>query len=277
MIDEKNTTVITYIDNNFEENLEKDFLYTLREVALYKGQIIVLDYGMSTKKKDMISEKYNVKIHTFEKNMPVFTLRNRDIPTVIEGLRDEITNVMVIDGGDVWFQKPITQIFKITKDKMGFITEPIDLKVQEWVSECLNNMLDINPTIDFNIKEDNLKNSGMICGPKKDILEITRAVYTDTIDAGKEFFGIDQLFFNYEINKIDKSKIVCLDDEFNYVIIAHKNEFTIKHGKVFDKDLNLVTVVHNNGGVSRVINRPHTKKISDESIYISTNIRTINV
>ncbi len=277
MIDDKKTVVITYIDNNFEENLEKDFLHTLRNVALYKGMVILLDYGISNNMKNKIREKYNVKIYTFEKTMPVFTLRNRDIPNVIESLPEEITNVMVIDGGDVWFQKSINQIFEITKDKIGFVTEPMVPEVKAWLSECQCNLRSIDSTKDFEITDDNFKNSGMVCGPKEDILKITKAVFTDTINAGKEFFGIDQLLFNYEVNKYEKNKLVYLNDEFNYVLITHKNEFTLKDGQVFDKDFKLVTVVHNAGGNLRVLDKQYNRKNIDVSIYISKNIRPIKL
>ena len=79
MINDNNLAVITYIDANYQENLEFDFLYTLRNVANFKGKIIVLDYGISKEVRYRIIEKYDVEIFECIKDISVFSARYRDI------------------------------------------------------------------------------------------------------------------------------------------------------------------------------------------------------
>lgn len=277
MIDENNCAVITSIDENFEENIEKDFLETLRKIAFYKGKIIIIDYGMSYDTKERIKLEYNVDIYTFEKTMPVFVLRNRDIPKVIDSLPQTVTNIMVIDGGDVWFQRPITPIFEKTKDKLGCVAEPEIFGQSKWLTQCLNSLSNSDSKKILEVTNGKcLKNAGMICGPRNLMIEITDAIFIDTVKTGIEFFGIDQLFFNYEFSKI-KNKTVILEDEFNYVIVTHKDEFSLQNGQVFDKNLKQVTVVHNAGGNWRILKRPYGKIFEDEPQYYPDIIRPINL
>jgi hypothetical protein len=269
------TAVITCIDENYEENLEIDFLETLRNVALYKGKIIVIDYGMSNIRKERIQVKYNVKVYSFKKTMSVFALRNRDIPIVIDKLSDNISNVMIIDSGDVWFQKPITPIFEHTKTKVGCVEETIFFGQHEWTMEGLANL---NENLSKSILDVTnwkpIMNAGMVCGPKLIVNNLIKSLYNHIFSAGIEFFGIDQLFFNYELYKMNNN-IVKLQHEFNFVIISHKDEFYEINGKIYDKDMNKVTVAHNAGGIDRIINKQYKNILLDESQYIVKNVRLI--
>ena len=270
-----NTAVIPCIDENYEENLEMDFLETLRNVALYKGEIIVIDYGMSNTRKERIQVKYNVKVYSFKKTMSVFALRNRDIPFAIDNLSEDISNVMIVDSGDIWFQKPITPIFEKTKDKIGCVEETIFFGQHEWTMEGLANL---NENLSKSILDITngkpIMNAGMVCGPKAIIKNLIKSIYNHILSAGIEFFGIDQLFFNYELYKIN-ANIVKLHHEFNFVIITHKDEFYLIDGKIYDKDMNQVTVAHNAGGVDRIINKQYNNTLLDESQYTVKNVRLI--
>lgn len=274
-MEDVNTAVITCIDENYEENLEMDFLETLRNVALYKGEIIVIDYGMSNTRKERIQVKYNVKVYSLKKTMSVFALRNRDIPIVIDKLSENISNVMIIDGGDVWFQKPITPIFEHTKTKVGCVEETIFFGQHEWTMEGLANL---NENLSKSILDVTngkpILNAGMVCGPKTIVNTLIKSLYNHILSAGIEFFGIDQLFFNYELYKMNNN-IVKLHHEFNFVIITHKGEFHEIDGKIYDKDMNKVTVAHNAGGVDRLINKQYKNVHLDESQYTVKNVRLI--
>lgn len=273
MLNESSTAIITYIDENYDENLLEDFLSTLKSEALYKGKIVIIDYGMSKKIKEKISEAYDVNIYEFEKTMPVFSLRYKHIPDVIKDLPAEITNVMLIDGGDVWFQKPISPIFELTKERIGCVEESIIYGKNEWTLECVNNLDEkITAKVMGYINERHVKNSGMVCGPRNEILYLTRKIYNDMKESGIEFFGIDQIFFNYELNRLKNNQVIILDNEFNYVLVTNKNKFVIDNGKIYDNNLRLLTVVHNAGGAWKVLDRDYNKTI-EENQYIAGNVR----
>ena len=274
MFNDNSTAIITCIDENYEENLLRDFLLTLRSEALYKGKVVILDFGMSKKMKEKINATYDVSIYEFEKTMPVFVLRYRHIPDIINNLSSEITNVMLIDSGDVWFQKPINPIFELTKDRIGCVEESIIFGEYAWTLLCINNLDEkTSAKVMRYINGKHVKNGGMVCGPRNEISILAKKIYNDMEECGIEFFGIDQIFLNYELNRLKSNQIVVLDNEFNYVLITNKDEFVMNNDKIYDKNRKLLTVIHNAGGEPwRVINKDYKKNV-EENQYIVSNVR----
>ena len=277
MINEKNTAIITCIDNNYERNLADDFLESLRNIALYNGKVIVVDYGINKEYKNRIKENYDVEIYEYEKVMPVFVLRYRHIPEIIRGLPDNITNILIIDGGDVWFQKSIMPIFELTKEKIGCVEESIAFnknnRENKWASMPIDILSDsIYNKIKEYINEKTVKNAGMVCGPKNQILNVFVNIYEDIKESGIECFGLSQLFFNYEFNKLNEEQKVLLESKYNYVLVTNKDKYKIKDNKFYDESNTLITVVHNAGGKWRVIKERNESKNDVDEQY-SKNIR----
>lgn len=268
MLNEKNTAIITYVDNNYELNLQRDFLNTLRHVANYKGKVIILDYGISEDVRRNIEEDHNVDVIKFEKEYPVFSLRNKHIPLVISELPDHILNIMVIDGGDIWFQSQIEDIFAITCNKLGYVEETIKFGKNEWTKRCLDVLDEVEQErVLKKVRGKFVKNSGMLAGPRELVAELLRDVYIDMCKAGREFFGVDQIYFNYELCGKFQKKSKRISDIYNYVLVTHQNEYKII-GKRFYKDSGeMISVVHNAGGKWRVINKNYNKENLDEEQY----------
>lgn len=272
-MNEKNTAIITCIDGRLDENLENDFLTTLSNESDYKGHIIILDYGIKSEVKKRIAAKYNATFYEFKKTNPVFNLRYKHLPIVIKKIPKEITNIMLIDSGDIWFQKSIEPIFNLTEKRIGCVDEPIIFGEDEWINLCLANL----PVADrelilSNSKGKRNKNAGMICGPRNDIYTLVKNIYEYMIFIGIEFFGLDQLFFNYEINKMNEHQFIVLNKEFNYVLVTYK-DFIYKNKKIYTENDNLVTVVHNAGGNWRVFNRKFGNIKHEEEQYMCNNLR----
>lgn len=268
MLDEKNTAVITYVDNNYELNLKNDFLYTLRNVANYKGKVVVLDYGISTEVCRIIKNEYGVDVISFEKEYPVFSIRNKHIPFVINELPNNISNVMVIDGGDIWFQSSIKDIFEITCGSIGYVEESIKFGNNEWTEKCLDVLEEKEKKRVLKKVEGRfVKNSGMVCGPRNWIAELLNNVYIDMCNSGREFFGVDQIYFNYELCEKFSSKSISISDVYNYVLVTHPNEYTQIGSKFYKKSGDLITIVHNAGGKWRVISKDYNKENLDGEQY----------
>lgn len=273
MLDEKNTAIVTYIDDLQAENLESDFLRTLIKEVGYKGLVYVIDYGIKSEAKRSIQNQYNVTFFERQKTQPVFSLRYKHIPDVLEALPDHITNVMLIDSGDVWFQKPIMPIFEQTENKLGCVEEPGIIGEEKWVSLCLKNLEKrYADRILSNSGGKRNKNSGMLCGPKNMVQKFIQNVYEDMVGTGIEFFGLDQLFFNYEANRLSDDELVVLDKEYNYVLINNK-DFIYKNQKIYKDEEHIVTVVHNAGGIWRIFNRKYEPSNEDEEKYLCYVVR----
>lgn len=267
MLDEKNTAIVTCVDDIQAANLEGDFLRTLKEVG-YKGFVYVIGYDINSEMKRRLEDQYNVTFFCYEKTQPVFSLRYKHIPDILDALPGHISNVMLIDCGDVWFQKPIMPIFEQTENKLGCVEEPFFFDKSEWVSLCLNNLKKSHvDRIMSNSRGKRNKNAGMICGPKNMVQKIIQNVYMDMIDTGIEFFGLDQLFFNYEANRLSDDDLILLDKEYNYVLI-NNIDFIYKNQKIYKDEEHIVTVVHNAGGAWRIFNRKYGALNKEEEEYL---------
>lgn len=277
MTDEVNTAIITCIDQNFEENLEFDFLETLYHQAQYSGEVIVLDYGMSAEAAKRIKEKFPVTVYQCEKELSVFSVRFKHIPEVIASLSEEITQVMVADGGDLWFQNTVEPMFTLTKQRIGVIAENRIIGNDEWTDSGIHNLQeDVKTKILRVLQGKFLVNAGVVCGDRKKIADIYKKVYEDIWDCGMDYFGVDQLFLNYEWYQLQDSERVTLECKYNYVLVSHaEDEYEIKDNIVYDKTGELITIVHNAGGNWRKIKRPFANKFINEKQYHVSNVNKI--
>ncbi len=274
----RNNVIITYIDKFFEENLEYDFLYSLQTYAGYEGMVYILDYGMTDDYAKRIRGLNNVKVVDCMKRMSVFSNRYYDISVLIDKLDDSVTDILVMDGGDVWFQNNINEIFGIPEKGIACVQEDRVFGKDEWTDKCLN-MLGtdrLNEMLNV-VGGKKVCNSGVICGKRTVIKEIFINVYKDIVDCGYEFFGIDQLYFNYELYK---AKDICrysLDSTFNYVLVSHKNEFYVdENGMITTNNGELISIVHNAGGNWRILDRQYQNKHHNTEQYVLENTYNID-
>lgn len=278
-LEQENTMIITYIDENYEENLEFDFLESLRKRAKYKGKILVMDYGLSEDIVKKLSKQYDVIFERCKKDLAVFSQRYRDIPKAIEKYCNNIKSIMLIDGGDIWFQKDIMPIFERTQNKVGCVAEEIVIGIDEWTAKCMANLsTNIQSIIMLKCHGTHVKNSGMIAGPKEKIHKLIKDIYKDICNSGIEYFGIDQIMFNYEFAMLKEDEKIVLDNQFNYVLVTNKEGYYISDNNIYKKnDDTLVAVVHNAGGAWRMLKRPFSNKNTNYEQYVLENVTKINL
>jgi hypothetical protein len=266
MVNEINTAVIVSMDKNYEENLINDFLSSLYGAAEYKGKVFVLNYGMSDEAIEKIQKEYkNVTVVLCSRDSRLlFSVRYKDIVKVIEGVNDDITHFMAIDGGDVWFQTSINEAFNMCETKLGYVEESNfgpDIDKNKIIKRYFR-LLPPNEAekVYESFKGTRLKNSGMICGPKKLVQETADAINKALLSSEVDFFWIDQLYMNYIVNKLDEDQRIALPEKFNYVLLSNKGHFVIEDDKVYDQTGELINVVHNAGGIFlRVIKKERPK------------------
>jgi hypothetical protein len=261
VIEPDKTAVITCMDYNYEVNLSADFLETLRGMAGYRGKVVVMDYGMTDRVKEKIKQQYEVAIVKCVKDRHLFSIRFRDLVKVIAGLPDEVTHVMAIDGGDVWFQAPVNELFDLCDRKLGYVEEGGggDAADNVWNRAILQRLSFKHAHILFqNFRGTRIKNAGMICGPRQAVTQIAALINQYVIHCKIDVFGIDQVFFNYVVNRMAATEKILLPEKFNYVLIERKGQFGIANKLIYDALGQLVTIVHNAGGNYRVIPKmPH--------------------
>lgn len=277
MINEENTAVITYIDANYQENLEYDFLPSLRKIARYRGRIIIIDYGIDSDRAIRLKEKYGVEIRRYAKDISMFSIRYRHIAEIAESLDENITTILITDSGDIWYQDSISRIFELSENAISCVQEDRVIGEDEWTGKCINNIPAKYKTEFLHVTgESRVKNSGVICGNRNIIIPMFKRIYMDIINCGVEFFGIDQLYFNYEWRRLNNVKKVILDEIFNYVLVSHKDEYVIsENDEVISVQKGRVTVVHNAGGNWRALKRPFANQSENYEQYVIENVYKI--
>ena len=268
MVDENKTAIISYIDNYYIENLEYDFLRSLYEKAHYKGKIIILNYGIALKEKEELMAKYNIEIIDCKKIMPVFSNRYQDLPRVIDNLDESISHILLVDCGDVWFQDRITTLFCECEERIGSVEERRSIGGDEFTQYCLDHLDEHERNrVGASIEGRNIINSGLICGPRELVRDIIIRV-GDGMKRNKTcFFGVDQVYYDYEWYMLENQKKTYLEEKYNYVLISNIGNFTVENDVVCDKMGKGVTVVHNAGANWRVLKRPFENKNVNEQQY----------
>lgn len=277
MINEENTAIITYIDANYQENLEYDFLPSLRKTAGYRGRIIIIDYGIDSDRVIRLKEKYGVEIRRYAKDISMFSIRYRHIAEIAESLDEYITTILITDSGDIWYQDNISRIFELSENAISCVQEDRVIGEDEWTGKCINNISAKYKTEFLHVTgRSRVKNSGVICGNRNIIIPMFKRIYMDIINCGVEFFGIDQLYFNYEWCRLNNVKKVILDEIFNYVLVSHKDEYVIsENDEVVSVQKGRVTVVHNAGGNWRALKRPFANQSENYEQYVIENVYKI--
>ncbi|HEX3030523.1 MAG TPA: hypothetical protein VHT34_14760 [Clostridia bacterium] len=268
MLKDENTAILTCMDSNFEHNLINDFLRTLRKVASYQGKIFILDYGMSTEAVARIKNEFeNVEIIKCSKDRHIFSVRFRDMTGIIDSLPDSITHVMAIDGGDVWFQSPINEVFELCTERIGYI-EDYCLDNSWWNRQILNLLKPKEMEKLFkNFRGTRQKNAGMICGPKNIMSKVSDTIDKYVLNNGSDFFGLDQLYFNYIVNNMPEDEKIALPKKYNYVLIDNRHKLIIEDDLIYDENHELMTVIHNaGGGYYRIVQKENLEGF-DESQY----------
>lgn len=276
MINEKNTAIITYVDRNNEENFENDFLKSLFSVAQYSGNIIVLDYGLSADLKKRVKATYPVRIVSCKLETDIFVDRYKDIAVVIEELENSISTIITMDSGDIWFQSSLDMFFDIGDDEIGTVIEKRIWDKDEWALKCINNLSDKDRSCVLEkISGTYVRNSGVIIGGKEVMKTLALNVYRDILKCGYSFFGIDQIYVNYEITRLNEEKRRSLSELLNYVLVSNPSDFYIADGTVYRKNGERIVVVHNAGGNWRLLKRPFANQWSNPDQYIIENVRKI--
>lgn len=269
MVDERKTAIITYIDENFMENLEQDFLHTLFFRANYQGKVIVLNYGIDSESIKQFGDGHNVSFVKCEKLMPVFSNRYIDIPKAIDSLDSSVTHVALMDGGDIWFQDNITGIFEKTANGIGCVEEERIIGEDDFTEHCLGKMNIVERTRLEDVLDGKcVKNSGVICGPREMVKKIVMDVAQDMLRHDTEFFGIDQLYFNFNWYQLDADNRVELDELYNYVLISNQGKYKIIEDDIYSDADDLIKVVHNAGANWRMLRRPFKNAYVNEEQYM---------
>jgi len=246
----KRNAIITAIDHNCGEFLLNHWLKSLKDSTnLTNIDVVVLDFGLNSKQiKDLKGE--GVRVERIESYGNIVNSRYAAIAKYLE--TNKYDQVLLIDGGDIIFQKDISPLFDEDKKIFravphthhGLFYEffiPRSLSFDKWAS--VYRFLSRKP----------MYNGGFILGPRELIIDIAEKM--GKMIKHKKAYGADQIAFNYLAYKYG---IKSLPITYNYTVaqtnytlngrnFTGSNGVKIIDGKFFDKDGELIAVVHNSG------------------------------
>lgn len=246
------TAIITCIDDKLLLNFQKDFLQTLRKKANYNGKVYVLYYGKNESFVRNLEKKYDIEIIFLKNKRIVSNQRNIDIINLIKILPKEISHILCIDGGDIWFQKPIEDIFKLTRSGYGFVEETQNSD-EKFNLSCINQITNEDLRIKFLEKSMGRKliNGGFLIGKKEIIFKILKLVVEFSNKINQDFFALDQTILNYVI-RCDGNGLK-LPKKYCFTLLSDRNRFFVKNGLIYEMFTEeLINIIHNIGGNWRI-------------------------
>lgn len=216
-------TIVWTSANRSIEPMLLQWVISLRTLGKYSGKILILDYGLSNKYKNLYIAYDADLIPTIEKG-PIVNHRFIDIIPILKQY-DSTTAVAHFDA-DIWFQDDINDLFnKIPKNSQGCLFSP---DVTWYTQNYLG--LQSHFSTEYMYKIQQIKNTyegtiqgGLSAGLNENLLN--KYTLFDTLLKNKfmkDEYGADQFFFNWTFDtKIDSasaylyncigSDIVCSD------------------------------------------------------------------
>jgi len=250
--------MVTYCDKNFEWNLLNDFILTLYNEGRYDGDLIVIDYGLNKEVVDIIEEKYSkVKIIKKEQNKSVHSECHKHFSEILTEHK-EYTHAMVIDAGDVWFQKQFDEIFSICDDYIGYTIES-EICTEKWTLTKIMDIENVKLKKDILscLYEKKLISGGMFIGPSRKLINMFNEIYQHINLINQDYFGVDMVASNYVIrrNIANGATFIELPITYDYAVITNKYQSFYEGRLILDKYKNKVKIAHNCGGSNRLIDR----------------------
>lgn len=172
------------------------WLPSLREKGEYTGDVLIINYDLSPQTVQKLRlEPNTILVDSKCRSHYITNDRFRAFHEAIKDLWYKYDVIMVIDGNDVEFTKPIKPLFELAKREVCYVTE--DRINSQWVTSqglvVYRGPPDSKEVWDA-IKNRLIINLGMFIGPAKMIFRVVEHIaktvlYIDT-------WGGDQLIFN---------------------------------------------------------------------------------
>lgn len=232
--------IITATDAAYADFVHDHWLRSLREnVSLADTDILVLDYGMTSGQRQVLSEA-GVTIIAGSTSGHVVSMRFIDAAAFLK--THDYRQVLFIDGGDIIFQTDIAPLFHqhptvfraVALDNAPRFAE--SLAYQRHLSAA--NFQKINAVL----HDKPVLNAGVIFGPAT--LFIKLGALVEELVNNKKSYGPDQMVVNYALYT---SGVALLDRNYNYLLGTARDGIHIRDGVFYTQKGKKIAIVHNGG------------------------------
>lgn len=233
--------IVTSSDSKYGDFLVNHWLVSLKEnVNLTNIDVMVLDYGLEEKHIRALTNS-NVIVIKCKKDGHVTSLRYRDLLTILS--ENKYDQVLMVDGGDIIFQRDISDLFSENKSKWRGVVEDTSLKFDQIYQFQIKNK-NIRKQIIKGIEGKKFINGGFVIAPADEFVAFCSYYIKEVKDLSS--YGVDQAMVTYYIYTHD---FCLLDKSYNFMIISNYNTegYQIKDTRFFKPTGELIHVVHNPG------------------------------
>lgn len=193
-----NPLVITGCSQRFEAPFVKSFLPTLRREGAYTGDILFVDFGVSPRAQKALFKECRHVISAPEGANHLIR-SNLSYWVVASFLRQnrEYTHVLNVDAGDIWFQGPIEDLWRLVQDSIGGVCEE-QTCASPWFIEQVNKLPPLmRGEVKKRLGERRVVNCGMLAGPASQVDCLFADTHHRIAESGLDQFAGGQVWLNY--------------------------------------------------------------------------------
>lgn len=256
--------IITNCNHVYEENLLLDFLPTLRNDAKFDGYVALVDWGCNNLNEIKKYVNYILPQKINDDNFSHhFNIKTEQFLEIIDHF-DDVDYFLYADAGDVWFQKPLDELWLLVENGFGAVCENTTCS-DPWFMAIINKLSEVERNkVHEATKDKPMVNAGVFAGEKEQVRLVCEEWLKNVKNCGASHFGLCQIYLNYSLSVLSELNFVSLPKSFNY--IAQSFPFRTEGNDLYDLTTNEKVHIGHNAGVFRPVPR----------IYNGLNINKIN-
>lgn len=233
--------IISAINSAHADYFIKHWLPSLRSTTNLKQiEVVVIDMGLRASQLAALKKLVKIvpcKVKTHPTAARFFTIE--------QYLRTQAyQKVVLIDGGDIFFQADFSPIFAVKGDKV-YAAQCVSRGLfYEWfIPSCFS----FTTAVELYkvVSRWPAYSAGVLVGERRVLLKMLLEM--NSYLQAAQHYGADQIVMNYVGHK--HQLLADLPQTFNFSSLTGWEQFTVKNGKVYDSAHRLVTVVHNAGRI----------------------------
>jgi hypothetical protein len=235
----KKNVIITACDKKYGEFLIHDWLPSLTKTTNVSTiDIIVIDYGLTYQQRQLLQKSHVILKSGSSCTQHIVIKRYVDAYQILKNTT--YNQVMLIDCGDIIFQKDISPLFTSHSDRIrvGYDADVLlyELMLPSSIPE------DIKKQIRKTLIHKPQLNAGVVIAPKSLFLQLISDM--NAILSISSQFGMDQVALNYILYT---QSFELLPNTYNFLINPNLGKFFIKNGNFYHENGELISIVHNTG------------------------------
>ncbi|MDD5133065.1 MAG: glycosyl transferase family 8 [Candidatus Nanoarchaeia archaeon] len=235
--------IITCSDKNCEDFLVNDWLKSLIEnVNLSNIDIIIIDYGISKNKLNILKKNKNVKIYKAIRCGFPNAIKFKDIEKILK--KNIYYQVMTCDCADLIFQEDINSLFEKNNEDFRAVVEDMTLPFEKFMSNvCFDK--EKSKEIKEISKRKQMINMGVLIAPYEKFSSLCKECNSLL---KKKVYLADQIAVSYFLYKNNFKRLDC---KYNFIPMTTNEKFYINNGEFYLNSGEKIAIVHNVGGNSK--------------------------